>query len=138
MVVRFHFLAVLLLIPCLTAGCGRSADRPPATISGIVSLDGEPLKSGSIQLTSMKTGEAAYTNLDEAGKYRLEFPEADVGAEYQVTIGQPVTDSPDALAAPVSTAKNNVPAKFANRATSGLTAQLQAGENTQNFDLKSN
>lgn len=125
------------------AGCASENEvRPPAVIAGAVTLDGEPLSSGSVQFTSPRTGESAFANLDGNGQYRVEFPAADVGATYDVTVGPEVNDNEDATAmlennqAP---AESPVPAKYRDRATSGLTFTLTAdGENTFDIPLSSN
>lgn len=134
---------LMLALAVLGAGCGGAIVRPPASFSGVVKLDDQPLKSGSIQFTSLRSGETAFANLDSAGRFRVEFPEADLGTDYQVTVGQPIpaeeVDAIDALTAPPPQIKNNVPAKYANRSTSRLSARLETqGENLVDFDLKTN
>jgi len=123
-------------------GCGQSADdRPPVEITGTVTLDGKPLMTGVIQFTSSQTGESAYSPLDAAGNYWLEFPNADVGAEYAVTISPPIDESGDALAAaenPAARQSSPIPRKYRDRTTSGLSVTIQQpGLNTFDFQLSS-
>lgn len=133
--------AVLMLAVFVSAGCGGGDERPSASIQGTVMLDGEPLSVGSVQFTSTKTGESAYANLDDTGRYLVKFPEADIGTEYQVTVGKPVEENVDAneLAMnPPEPVKIRIPQRYWNRATSGLTTTISsAGENTFNIDLRS-
>lgn len=133
-----------LLLVCSLWGQGCSGDpnaRPAVEISGNVTLDGAPLQEASIQFTSSKTGESAYTNLDENGHYSVTFSEADVGSAYEVTISPPVVDEENAMALaeqPQAKATTKIPAKYSKRTTSGLIAQItEAGANQANFELKS-
>lgn len=128
----------MALLALAGGGCGGISQRPPAFFSGTVTLDGQPLQAGSIQFTSLLSGESAYANLDSSGHFQVEFPEADVGTDYDVTIGQPIqeVDAIDAMTATNPQAVNKVPARYANRGTSKLTAKLdQKGKNIVNFDL---
>ena len=129
------------IVLVLLSGCGRTEIRPPGSFSGVVTLDEKPLESGSIQFTSLRSGEAAYCNLDTVGRYSVKFPEADLGTEYQVTVGQPIeeeVDAIDSLSKPVSKAKNSVPVRYGNRGTSGLSATLKlSGDNQNDFHLQS-
>ena len=136
------YCVIPLLAACLTlaAGCSDEAVRPPAAIAGIVTLGDEPLKSGSIQFTSPDTGESAYSNLDENGRYRVEFPAADVGALYEVTVGPAVEEDVDATAVaenPQPRTESQVPQKYRQRTTSGLSFRLASeGENTYDVALE--
>ncbi|WP_146594569.1 carboxypeptidase-like regulatory domain-containing protein [Novipirellula galeiformis] len=126
----------------LLVGCGGDGDaRQAATISGQVLLDGAPLSVGSIQLTSPKTGESASANLDSDGRYSVTFPKADVGADYEVTLGPPVEDDLDATALmenPPEKVRSLIPKKYTDRTTSGLKTTLEAaGENQFNVELLS-
>jgi len=128
----------LAIIIGTTLGCGKTSSRPSASFSGTVTLDGKPLQAGSIQFTSLESGESAYVNLDSSGHFKVEFPEADVGARYDVTVGQPIqeVDAIDAMTAPAAKAVSKVPERYASRGTSKLSAKLdQMGENIVDFDL---
>ncbi len=121
------------------AGCGDADVRPSASISGQILLDGVPLRDGSVQFTSPKTGETAYANLDGDGRYQVTFPRADVGAEYEVTVGVTVEEDLDPVAITRNRSKGPltlVPRKYSDRTTSGLTATITtAGENQFDFEL---
>ncbi len=125
---------------CLTflAGCKNANQRPAASISGRVTLDGAPLSAASIQFTSPKTGESAYANLDADGRYKVTFPQADLGADYEVSFGPPVDEDVDATALaenPQPRATSPIPKKYTERTTSGLKANVAtAGDNT--FDVQ--
>lgn len=134
--------ACLLFLTTLLSGCGSDPDsRPTVEIKGTVTMDGSPLQEASIQFTSPKTGESAYANLDENGKYSITFPKADIGSAYEITITPPVVEEENAMAL-AEQAQNKstmkIPAKYSDRTTSGLSARVeQAGTNEANFELKS-
>jgi len=123
------------------AGCGGSDTRPEATITGQVLLDGSPLTAGSIRFTSTKTGESAYANLDGSGRYEVTFPEADVGSEYDVTVGAAIEEELDATAIaenPPEKVRSRIPRKYSDRTTSGLKTTIATeGENQFDVELRS-
>lgn len=135
---RFAGVVICLVV---IAGCGGAGARPSASISGQVRLDGAPLSAGSIHFTSPKTGETAYANLDGNGRYRVTFPEADLGAEYEVAVRAPVDEDIDATALlenPQPRTETVIPQKYTDRTTSGLRAEIaRAGENEFDFELQS-
>jgi hypothetical protein len=66
--------ATLLLISFL--GCGRP--KTTATVSGVISLDGEPLESGAISFYPISGGsttaaQSAGATIDKGGRYRTEI-----------------------------------------------------------------
>ncbi len=128
--------ALLLCSGVVSFGCSGRSARPPATIEGVVTLDGEPLPQGSIHFTSPLTGESAYVNLEPGGTYSVTFPEADVGEAYEVSIQKPQIEEDDAHArvAPVKM-DVKIPPKYTDRTTSGLTYEIQDG-GTQTFDVE--
>lgn len=125
----------------LSIGCGGGTPRPAVTIVGIVTLDGEPLSGASIRFTSPESGETAYANLDDGGRYRVRFPEADIGVEYVATVGTPVEDDLDATAIaenPPERVRDLVPEKYRDRSSSGLKVMVSGGGETEfNVDLTS-
>lgn len=68
-------LAVALLLISFI-GCGRP--KTTATVSGVISLDGEPLKSGAISFYPISGGssmaaQSAGATIDKGGRYRTEI-----------------------------------------------------------------
>lgn len=133
--------AGLLLLTSLLPGCGESARQANAELIGTVTLDGAPVSEGSIQFASLKTGSSISGNLSPEGKFLLALPQADIGTEYEVTVGQPIANDQNAAAIaekPVEKKRSLLPEKYADRATSGLKAKVvKAGVNEFNFDLHS-
>ena len=128
---RQHCLA-LILIAIFTGCCGRRVDLPPiADVSGIVTLDGAPLPNASVQFipdaAKGTQGAPAVGFTDATGKYELVTAtvEGAIVGHHQIRV--------EARAAP----KNEMdtlpplltPERYVNPATSGLTAEVKAGEN---------
>jgi len=113
-------------------GCGK-AEAPSGTVSGTVTLDGQPVDSGEISFVS-SDGFAASGPIT-GGQFKLEDP-LPVG-KYAVGITPAaLTEAPgeegDTAVAPTSP----VPAGYNMPGTSGLTHDVQQGANTMTIDLK--
>ena len=126
-----YLLITLALVGLSTLGCGKDL---PSTVSGKVTLDGNPLTKGTVTFAPEGEGRIAYGEIDSSGNYTvrtLNDQGMQVG-EYKVTViatGEaPASDVPPPLI---------TPAKYADAATSGFTASVAPGPNTFNFDLVS-
>ncbi|UUO06852.1 hypothetical protein M4951_00725 [Blastopirellula sp. J2-11] len=121
-------------------GCGTSDARPSAILQGTVTLNGKPLEEGSVRFTSTKTGETAYANLEAGGRYSVEMPEVDLGEDYLIAVGQTIVDETDAMALaanPPAPMTVKIPAKYAERTTSGLSLTIdQPGVHSFDIELK--
>jgi len=64
------------------AGCsGRRGKTPPlGQVSGVVSLDGQPLPRASLAFVPYERGNASYGFTDDAGRYTLEYGVKQPGA----------------------------------------------------------
>ncbi|QDV50685.1 carboxypeptidase regulatory-like domain-containing protein [Gimesia fumaroli] len=139
---RFSLLFCLLITACAQG----PTDTPPlARVKGKVTLDGQPLTSGSVQFTPDKnrgtTGRMALGNINEDGTFELMTIRAGDGAQvgyhlvaiesYESTAfdpNQPVNQAPKSL----------IPKRYTDPKTSELTAEVKSGEdNFFTFDLKS-
>jgi len=115
------------------AGCGGPAHPDVGRVTGVVTLDGQPLANATVMFQPTE-GRASIATTDSAGKYSLTYldgvPGAKLGA-HKVIIrteipgedGQP----------PIS--KEKLPKKYHDQTE--LTAEVKAGSNTFNFDLQS-
>ncbi|TWT75678.1 hypothetical protein Pla123a_31880 [Posidoniimonas polymericola] len=130
------FALCLCALAALTqVGCG-SYD---ATVSGSVSLDGEPLKSGTISFFPVADGPTAYARIEPTGQYELRTGrEAGLApGEYQVTV---VAREQRELAAndaggPPPPGKQLTPNHYRDRKTSGLAYTIEPGHNQIDLDL---
>ncbi len=119
----------LLLLAIALTGCGETAKDVPklGTVTGVVTLDEKPLAGANVQfIPENSRPSTAITAAD--GKYTLRFNEKLNGAaigNHKVRITSAKTaEEPEKL-----------PAKYNMR--SDLTANVVAGANQFNFDLKS-
>lgn len=126
------------------AGCGGE-QMPLGRVSGVVTWEGRPLQGGVIHFVPA-AGPAAQGLLDERGRYELStYTEGD-----GVVIGRHavyLTPSPaeqvefteaDYLAGkvpPAPAAPPFLPARYLSSASSGLSAEVDAGSNTFDFVL---
>ncbi len=127
--IPLHTVALGLLI-CALSGCGGG------TVSGQVTLDGQPLTKGDISFAPTSAGPAAAGQINSSGNYTLR-----VGTNtsippgsYRVTIMavEPVAPTPEHLE-PLP--KLLTPARYNNADSSGFTADVKAGANKFDFNL---
>jgi hypothetical protein len=134
-----------LLLAASLAGCGGVKDPlPREAVSGTVTLDGQPLAHGVLQLlpAGQKEGTACGASI-EKGKFEIERAQGPVPGEYVVIInsteGGAGAGAPAGAPGPVDSAarpKELIPAEYNTQ--SKLTAVVKAGApNTLEFALKS-
>lgn len=138
-------LAVLAV--CLS-GCSsgeKGYSGPTGTVSGTVTIDGESAPEGTIVQFSHQSGFAATGEVGSDGTYQIttrKGPEIRTG-EYTVTVKPPtvelteeqadkIMENPDSQ--PPEAPASPIPEKYRNTATSGLSFEVQEGEN--NFDIE--
>lgn len=124
-------LGLCLLATCLT-GCGSSGP-PSGTISGKVTLHGQPLAAGVVLLTNAATGVGASAELTASGEYQLDTPLP--AGPYDVAIQPPSAPPPDQMQEAKPRVKPLIPDKYLDPKTSGLKATINAGSNTADFAL---
>ncbi len=154
-------LAVLVSVAVAVslAGCSGPADSGPArvAVSGTVTYNGSPVEGASVTFSPQdKGGLAAAGTTDAQGHFKLTTINADDGAvpgSYAVMIsktegeaasGETQTEEeaykqafPGNQPAAESKAKDLLPAKYKDKATSGLTATVaESGKNDFTFELK--
>ncbi|NLS93447.1 MAG: carboxypeptidase regulatory-like domain-containing protein [Planctomycetaceae bacterium] len=150
--VPFVGLAVLMGL----AGCSPDSRRDGpemVRITGVVTLDGEPLEGAHIRFSPDVSGPAAFAVSDKRGRYELRTYEPGDGiipGTYHVTVNKEVVEpgmefeSQVAMEAylkesgdrPSATKiVNTVPEKYASKKTSGLKAEINVGS-AGSFDLE--
>lgn len=122
-----------LLLAALT-GCGGK----PATVSGVVTLDGKPLQRGTVGFTPVASGMRAAGVIDSDGRYSLST-NRDAGleiGEYAVTVVSR-EPGPDNAQGPPMPGPYITPQHYAVESTSGLKFKVDGGSNTIDIALTS-
>lgn len=130
------WLALLLLV---ALGCSHSDNPKTYPVDGKVSFKGQPITSGMVLLTPTDSGHAATGNLEKDGSFRLTTFQKNDGAvagKYQVAIQVFPTEGAGLPGAEFAGKTPPVPLKYGSPASSGLTAEIKAGENHLDFALK--
>ena len=120
----------LLACVCWCAGCGPGAP-PTGSISGKVTFNGAPVTTGVITLVNEQAGLGASGELDGSGNYRIESIRT---GEYKVAVHRP-PPPPGSGPEILKNWKLNIPDKYQDIESSGLTATIEEGENTADFGL---
>ncbi len=117
----------------LLSGCGGS-DGPIGTVSGKVTLDGEPVTAGEIGFISDE-GFSAVAEIGSDGSFAL-FENMPVG-KYTVTVSPPaITEAPGEEGDTAELASTNVPEGYMDEGTSDISKDVTEGENTMTIELK--
>ncbi len=122
-----HGLSLLML---LLMGCGGESKPSTVPVTGLVTLNGEPVAEASVTFYPQE-GRSASGVTDSSGIFTLTTFEAGDGAiagKHRVSIGKqsnvPAGNTPEELAK----IKEEIPSKYNNAETSGLTADVVAGQ----------
>jgi hypothetical protein len=131
-------LSVVLLVGC----GGRAGQEPTASAGGVVTYNGQPVPGATVifgPTSGQSQGATAVT--DAAGRFKLStYGEHDgaIAGTYSVTIIKRETaaamtedEEHEAISAgrdvSAAQARNVIPPKYSNAATSGLTAEVASG-----------
>ncbi len=137
-------------------GCGSQGDGfsgPRGTVSGTVTIDGQPLTAGCrIGFISSTGGYTATGVIGENGTYTLDYVDGGglPAGEYQIQFTAPIAVSTNAASVdPVKMASamklgakmkaadaGPVPTKYQSTITSKMVFPVKDGQNTADFDLK--
>ncbi|MCA8984713.1 MAG: carboxypeptidase-like regulatory domain-containing protein [Planctomycetaceae bacterium] len=119
-------IGLLLVLP----GCGGTSLPATVSVSGIVTFNGEPLADATVVFYPAE-GKPATGKTGPDGVYKLTTFQADDGAlpgKHKVAISKssaaPESNSPEDMAK----IKREIPDKYSNADTSGLTADVQVGQ----------
>lgn len=129
----------LALCSLVLLGCSHSDNPKTYPTDGKVSFKGQPITSGMVLLTPKDSGHAATGNLEKDGTFRLTTFQKNDGAvagTYQVAIQVFPTEGAGLPGAEFAGKTPPVPPKYGSPASSGLIAEIKAGENHLDFALK--
>jgi len=127
---RIAFMLLLASVGTIVTGCGDG--RPSRVkVSGHVTIDGKPLKSGGVSFKPVGGGRAAGGQLDDNGQYSTTMYKLNDGlplGSYKVAVtgAQVVNDK---------TTRWHAPMAYSDHQTSGLTAEITEETATLDFDL---
>jgi hypothetical protein len=134
-------LAVVVMFVLVVLGCG-SGGPPMGRVSGVVTYKDKPLDTGTVTFvaTDGKSPNATGT-IKSGGSYTLQTSEPGDGAvvgDYKVAITDVDSNvlNTSLPGAPAAAPKSAIPKQYQDANTSGLTAKVESGSNTKNFDLK--
>lgn len=120
--------AVVVLLAAV--GCGEE-EAPVGEVMGKVAVEGEALEEGYVNFEDPARGIGMSAEIKN-GAYRFPNP-IDVG-QYKVYI-QPLSMAPTAVS-PTGPPKGPIPIQYLYAGSSPLEADVVAGQNTIDFDLK--
>ncbi|MCC7420014.1 MAG: hypothetical protein IT428_07035 [Planctomycetaceae bacterium] len=132
------FVASVALAAVFSAGCGGSEKdtRETGEIGGTISLNGVPLKEGSVCLTGERGTDVALGTIEPDGSFKMKYHQRNalpVGI-YKITVsGGGPTEQPspqELMANPQKyNVKNPIPEKYRTVKTTDLTAKVEPGQN---------
>lgn len=137
------------------AGCGPStpSNRPKTNVvTGKVTYKGAPVEGATVSfIPTDPKGKGAVASTDASGQYKLTTfgggGEGAVAGSYRVTIAKTTTKSKltekqeqeymaKGMPMPPPEVKDELPVKYKQDASSGLTADVKEGGGSFDFDLK--
>jgi hypothetical protein len=143
---RFCRIALIVLAAPAAGGCSAKhyQDQRPKLVpaGGVVRYNGKPLDGAHVTFTNTAAGISAYAVTDAEGKFTLTTFEPGDGAapgHYQITVtkvqetGHPTAKTAPPVFRPGGAPRPRwlIPQKYANLATSGLTADVADGGSEQ-------
>lgn len=141
---RASMLAALAMLTLAATGCGESGGKLPnrVPVSGRVTVAGRPLAYGTVQFVpDDPDGHSAMGGI-KAGSFRMESAESFPGVvkgPYKVSIvsPQPIdpTNRPADMFSPEAN-RSNIPKRYGNPDTSGLSVDVTAATSDLVFDLQ--
>ena len=135
---RFRFLQLSLCIPLLLfVGCG---DGSMGRVEGVVKFDGQPVDRALVTFYPADA-RASVGFTDDDGRYYLNYTGKVKGAvvgEHQVTISTRIDKEDDNVASKYGGKGREefLPPKYHSRRETELTATVESGNNTIDFDLE--
>ncbi len=147
-VVFIQRLFLVLVLPVffpVLSGCGGSRGPELATVTGVITLDGEPVQQAVIRFlpdnSQGTSGPIAAGSVDSSGRYTLASPGGRSGAvlgHHLVTVicdDLPVREVSEGVFENIEKSCH-VPSRYASEQSSGLTAEVTNGKNEINFELR--
>lgn len=134
-----HIIGIVgICVAPILSGCGGTYD---ATVSGVVSLDGQAIPRGTVSFQPKQGGAIAFGRIDENGEYILRTGRENglSPGDYYVTVSanEASTASQSKGGGPPPMGKSITPLRYRSKDTSGLSFVVEAGSNEINLELTS-
>jgi len=130
--------AIGSIVALCICGCGGAYD---ASVSGIVTLDGNAVPRGTVTYSPLQPGPPAYGEIAEDGSYSVRTGTEDglPQGEYQVTVTaeEPPANARTAAGGPPPSGKAITPVWYRLKDSSGLKYMVESGSNTIDLKLSS-
>lgn len=130
---------VLSLLAILASGCGTGDHVTLAPVKGTVTLDGQPVPDARVIFHPTEGGRPSNAMTEPDGSFELVYMEDKLGAlkgKHKVIISTLVEADPDSTDTLTQSGQREmIPASYNTQTT--LEAEVDAGVNELNFDLKS-
>lgn len=131
-----RILLVAILAAALPAGCGEKPLGPSAEVTGVVTLDGNPLTDAEVQLVPKNPDAGLGVHVgktDAAGRFRItrDAPNNPVKpGTYSVLVSKLTGgNDPSKPGGGMDAQKNEVPPSYQDRSITPLTAEVRDGAN---------
>lgn len=128
--VRFGGVSLVLFGAVMVGGC--TPQPTTGTVSGMVTLDGEPYSDAALMFVDLTSGQAANAEIEPGGTFKVEQPMR-VGT-YKVYLAPPAVEETAEPAAVTMDAA--VAEKYWNESTTDLEITVEEGENDVKIELK--
>jgi hypothetical protein len=147
--VQITLLCITILITTLLTGCGTNSVIPTEPVTGIVTLDGQPLEGASITFVPKSSGTPAYARSREGGYYVIQTLQG--APDKGTTIGEYAVVVTKSEAVPSGETKKNsygedipemiskalLPEVYSSSKTTPLTFTVKSGVNKYDIVLQS-
>jgi hypothetical protein len=129
-------LAALALVTASAIGCGGGQE---AQVTGVVTLDGQPLTRGSVTFVPVEGGPGASATINSDGAFsaRTGSTAGLRPGEYAISVRSSGDPTADPNGGPPKPGKLLTPPKYGSTETSGFRETVNPGANEINLDLKS-
>jgi hypothetical protein len=133
MLIRNTLLTLFFPALILFSAVGCNQGPPVGTVSGEVTLNGQPYDQASLVFLDMKTGQAASTDIQSGGQFKVPTP-LPVGT-YNIYLAPKMVEDLDAPPRAV-TMDSAVPQKYWNESTTDIIQPIERGENKISIALQ--
>jgi len=123
-------LAIVALNGCGAGGEGRR------TVTGKVTYQGTPVGEGTITFEDQAAGFANQATLGSDGAYSLEVPDGTFAVSIQPPMVE-ISSGPESPPDEVTKDMQEIPKRYRQAETSGLSATVAKGQTTHDFDMSS-